>query len=303
MMAVLQFFVVMVQMGLNFSKTGNLFLEDLAYGTFGINGAHKLGYFMAMMIVTFFVFYINNKEKKYLFLTFLFCITLVMTSCRGAYFLTGLTLLFLYKGYILKNLKSFALSFFVLIFLGLSVFYFNRISTGNIAMINPKTLFSQQLGLRLGTGRRIGVMYYFFNFLKNSDYPFLGISPGRLSKTSLYFTKSEIVEEFESLYEGTDYVLIVNQLTATIVEYGVIGSIIIFLAFFRVYSINAKISKKEENQSIKNFSIIFKGVFLIYILGSFAEKVFEIQEISFYFWFLFSLIYLLEKNLGNQQMA
>jgi len=301
--AVLQFFVVMLQMGLNFSKTGKLFLEDLAFGTFGVNGAHKIGYFMGMMIVTSIVLYLDNRGKKYLISAFLFCLTLVISSCRGAYFITGLTLLFLYKGYILKNLKRFAMSFFILISLGLLIFHFNRISTGNIEMINPKTLFSQQLGLKLGTGRRIGVMYYFVNLLKNSEHVLLGVSPGILSKTSLYFEKSEIIREFESLYEGSKYVLIVNQLTATIFEYGIIGSIFIFFIFFRAYSINAKIAMKRKNRNINNFNIIFKGIFIIYLLGIFAEKVFEIQEISFYFWFLFSLIYLLEKNNGNHQIA
>lgn len=308
--AVFQFFVIITQLASNFSKTGSLFLEDLANGTFGIHGSHKLGYFMGMMMITSLVLYQSRKEKKYLVFTILFSITLVITSCRGSYFITGATLLFIFKGNILRAIRNFSFFkgpivksvinfsfvFFIMIFFGLSIYYFNKISTGRIAMISPDTLLSQQLGLTVGTGRRIGVMFFCFNLLKNSDYPLIGVGPGKLSKTSGYFAKSNVMREIEYLYQGSEYILILNQLAITAVEYGLIGSIIIFLVFFKIYLINGRSFKRKENQYINNLNFIFKGVFLIYILGAFAEKVFEIQEISFYFWFLFSMIYILSNK-------
>ncbi len=315
--ALLQFVVIIIQLSSYYLQTGSLFLEDLADGTFGLQGSHKLGYFMGMMIITSFVLYLSRREFKFLLFTLIFCITLVITSSRGAYFLTGGTLLFLfsghffksvlnfvrviYKGHLFKSRRNIVPALLILIFLGVTIFFFNQISTGTFAMINPETLISQQLGLTPGTGRRIGLTYFSYNLLRNSEYPLIGISPGNLSKTSLYFPQSEIAEEIESLSRDTEYTLVLNQLSTTLLEYGFIGCPFIILIFVGIYNINRRIYRKKRNPLLNNWSFIFKGVFLIYFLGVLAEKVFEIQELSFYFWFLFSAIYLIDKNNGKDQ--
>ena len=287
----IQFPFTLFQLVLYYGKTGSLFVGDYATGTLGQYGAHKLGYFMGMMIVTVIGLMLYKKRSKLLLIISLlfFVLTLILSSTRAAYFITPVVIIYLFKNEIFRRKKYFFLLVCIIVLFVFSASYYTYVASA--PTLNLRTLYNQQKSLEPGTLRRVGFLGYSFNTLNDSSLPWLGVGPGMyVSKTATKF-KPPLYRKYRSDFPFRNAFSSGSQISPTLVEYGYVGIFFLILIFLKLYGIGVKVYKMSRDEFGKSISFIFRGVLLIYLLGTMGVIIFELQPVSFYAWFLAGLAF------------
>ena len=274
-------------------STGSLFIEDSATGLMGINGAHILGFFLAMIALYYFTLamYKPKDRPKYVwFKLFILLFAIVLTSARALFFFLPLVLLLLvlinFK-LILKKNPVFLSVFFIL---GLvAVLLLIVFADAGTATLRPSKLVDQQSSdLVEGSGaNRVSFLGYSYNLLSESGNVLFGNGPGSyVSKTGMYFVGEFTLRYVNDFPFENEFVSGGSQLNSVLVELGLVGTIFLYLLLFSMFFYLVRMRNKSDKSY---FVLASAGVVLLYIFSSVVQKSFEIQVWSMMVWLMFAL--------------
>jgi len=266
---------------------GSLLLEDEVTGTLGSGMAHILSYSLLMCLP--FILH----QKKFGIAFFVFLVPFV-ASARAVILIMLLILLVLYvlnqfqTGFKvnLKNIRLLAIVMLAPLFL----FIYNNYLSESGTSINFSALYYQHtkpIGDEADTTSKIAFILYSYNLIQKENSVLFGLGAASYaSRTAKVMHAQKYEETINSITNGNRLFVGGSSLVLWLSEYGIIGSICLFILPF-VY-INKKLFQV-------GLPFLFSG--LLFSLGSMANKLSEAYSTDFIFWVIvsFALLLLREK--------
>lgn len=289
LIAAANFAVLFIQVAVFFARTGILFIEDDATGLMGISGAHKLGYFAGFLLVTYIARYSANLKVRWYWF-FILVMIIVFTSPRAVYFAVPISILIVYARQLIKNprlIKRIAVA--GLVFVGFVLVYVNLPITQS-ATINIKTIYRQQFGTQdAGTLRRVGFLEYSWETLQNNNI-LIGTGPGTYVSKTPSRLGSSLYTKFQQDFPFDNSFNTGSQISLTIVEYGILGTLLILFVYLVMFLSSYRLSRKSNDPSILFLSYATQGMVVMTMLSMVSINIFELQEVVFVLWYVFGVM-------------
>jgi hypothetical protein len=311
-MVLVQIPVVFLQMVLCYRHYG-LIDDDLVFGTFGMNGANTMGYFVGMVffLLTGFSIYYPNYRKKIFLVMGIFIIPLLASSCRTMIFLLPIIFLWLERRTIMRALRNrnsrgrivalfmliAALSGAQLIYLTTRGLSLERISLGQFVRDH------MNINSRGEGGRFLHVIYTYVTLKEIPWGLWVGMGPGMYTSGTGYFLGSPGLEAINqvlgTLEHGENYhkgmidpktgmefqVQGFSQLTSTMGEWGLIGFVLYGLVVFTLWKKGRAAERDPHNSSmVRALGVGVQGIALLSLLISFFISSWEEQPLAFCLW-------------------
>lgn len=280
--------VLFIQWGILIMKTSSFFLEDEATGLMGPSGAHKLGYFAGILLLSYVGFFKEGVFKNKLTIMALLII-IVLSSTRAVILYVPVALIILFwrdmfrdRRVLLYLIGTFAILFFIV------QVYLLLPDTGS-ASLDPKVLYLQQSRETLGDFRytRTGFLRLTGRYLQEADDSyalFWGLGPGWYASKTASRLGSPHFDSFQQLPVLVDPTI--SQIPILLGEYGLVGTLIVGLIFLKLYFAISNIHKNSQDRYLRGFSLATKGSIIFYLMAAMSSNAFEIQQLSIIPWFL-----------------
>jgi len=286
-LAAANFVALLLQLAVFYASTGVLFIEDDAVGLMGVSGAHKLGYFAAMLIMVKAAEVLADKKLQRGWLVVL-ALIVVLSSTRALLFWLPMSLLVLFSRRILTS-PRLTLKFISVAgaFVGLMLLYVSLPMTQS-ATLNPTTLVRQQaISGEEGTSmQRIAFLIYSWSTLTEHNM-LLGTGPGSYVSKTAFTLGSPLFTKYRDDFPWENSFRTGTQVSVTIVEYGILGSLLISLIYLRAYLFAGMVGRQQRNRNLKSTAFSVRGMIVLLMFSLWSNNMFELQVVMFLPWLLF----------------
>lgn len=280
---------------------------DFAGGTFGLHaqGTGIMVIFVASIIsIVFGICAYQKVYLKYILLSIALFIPIITGESKGAFIFVPFVLLVQFfsltsmRKNFKKNIKYMLVlaAFIPAFFICLQLLPKYHQHDWVIQFLrNPRSIYEQYSGEQDDESyewgyrvRRFSAVPYSLNLIgKDKLTLLLGLGPGNAS------------ESFFSEYSGKykDLPVFRSALVLSILEWGVLGTILYLITFLYIFMKNRKIIRLVDDPYWKGIFFGFNGVILLYMAALLYNSVWLKDVLGFLFWFLASAVFVIGKRL------
>lgn len=273
---------------------------DAVFGTFAWGYANIVGYYLLIFVLVLAGLGMTAKHysRLYFLSALVLLVPIILTSSRATifFFLIGMVLLLGKRLFSKRVLITFpilviALAIFVMIYYG------NRLGDAQTEL-DPRKLVAEQLD-NVNSPGRLRYLEITYNLMKNDAATLLvGFGPGTYASTAGTGLRAPLlVKVTENNYSPN----IQSQAVAVLGEYGLLGTAVLVCMYITVLLMMFRASVKLTDPFWKGIAVGMRAVSVVFILGIFTERLWEIQPIPYYYWFFAAAVYLAsrrQKGLG-----
>lgn len=278
---------------------------DFMGGTISIGGysTNSGAVFSIMMMSLCFIGYQIYKEKKYLYLIFLFFIPIVLSSARAALFFIPINIM-LYVFYLGMN-KKLNLNIFsnIILLIVISIFiyisfvyvlpFFSERDLNALQIFTDLEKFNSLVygKTKIGTISRFEIFVFLGNLLNSNPLNFfIGYGPGSHTASQMLSLEGAPLQYYGMFLRG------LTSIAYTILEMGVIYFVLIVLFLVKCAVMAKKLFIDEKNKFWKMIFGSYLLIILTYIYSSIYWKIWLVHGISFTVWFMTAAIITYTKN-------
>lgn len=273
---------------------------DFVTGTLPRGGSGVLGIFIGSAICILIGFSICYKDKlKSLLGAALLFIPLPLTVARASFLMLPAAVSFM-----LLRKTGGRLALRIVCAVLIASFFFASMYLGSSAVgldlvsyvLNPLAAVKAHMA-PVGPGRvgRISGIRYVFDYLGERPYGYLlGVGPGVWSESFFGGFSGELWSEFEDMPVSN-----INQISAILGEFGVLGLILFLLMIFQVYRMNEEFSSKVKDDFWKSVSFGFSGIIFLYCMATIYVSVWYSDALAFWFWFFAAAIFCMRRRIES----
>lgn len=266
---------------------------DFITGTFPRGGSGKLSIYLIgiMCFLIGYYLYANRNKMKVIFYSLLLFIPLPLAMSRASFVFLPLVVGFLVLRKIKKKFITkisyfvlFSLMFWGMLKVTYSVTGINLINY----LTNPGLAFEKQnVPTSLHRPGRIGGIRVVQKTLETKSYGLLfGVGPGQWSESYFSGYSGDLWKEFSGSSASR-----INQIAATLSEWGILGLIALFLITFQIYRMNSSFFETSNDNFWRIISYGFSGIIFLYVMATLYICVFNIDTGAFFFWTLAGAIF------------
>lgn len=240
----------------------------------------------------------HRSKLKALLGSLLLFIPLPLTVARGTLIALPWVLLYMLGR---KFRKAFGLRFAYALLLGLTFLtsiYIGSTATGYNLMGYVKhpvaALKEQTRPIQSGSVGRISGIGFVFDYLREHPYGrLLGVGPGVWSESFFGEFSGKLWTEFEDMPVSR-----INQISAIMSEFGVLGLVLFLLMIFRVYRMNDGFFLKVKDDWWRSISFGFSGIIFLYCISTVYLSVWYQDGTALFFWVLAAAVFSVGREKG-----